>query len=100
MTCSFDSRWKAQSAAASSAFASTPGGSERSSIRSPSGQGVVAGSPGGGGIRISGRLAMSAKVWSGAITTHPTPSRNAARITGTGPPGAPIATARRARSTT
>jgi len=40
---------------------------------------------------------MSAKVWSGDITTQPMPSRKAARITGV-PPGSPTATAFRSRS--
>ena len=85
MTCSGDSRSKAQSEAACSAAASMPAGSAASSIRSPSGHGMVAGSPGGGGSSRIGSSSMSSKVWSGARITQPMPSRNAARMMGVAP---------------
>ena len=90
-----ESRSNAQSDAAWSAAASTFGGSGSSGTRSPSGQGIVAGSPAGGGSVCTGSSSMSSNVWSGAMTTQPMPSRNTARIVGTWP-GAPTATARRA----
>jgi len=60
--CSADARVNAQSDAACSPFASTFAGSGVSATRSPSGQGIVAASPGGAGRSSDGRLAMSASV--------------------------------------
>ena len=48
--------------AASNAAESTSDGSGAPSTRSPSGQGIVAGSPGGGGFSRAGRLSMSSNV--------------------------------------
>ena len=81
------------------AAASMEGDGAASATRSPSGQGMSAGSPSGYGSSRTGSESMSSKVWSGARMTQPTPSRNAARMTGV-PPGVPMATAFRFSSMT
>ncbi len=99
MSCSGVPRSKAQSEAAWMASASMDGERPASATRSPSGQGIPAGSPSGYGSSRIGSESMSSKVWSGARITQPTPSRNAARMTGV-PPGVPMATAFRFSSMT
>ena len=99
VTCSGVSRSKAQSEAAWTAAGSMAGDGDGAATRSPSGHATAAGSPAGYGRSSAGNRSTSSKVWSGARITQPTPSRNAARITGV-PPGDPTATAFRASSTT
>ena len=90
--CSSDGLSNAQFEAAPSASESTLAGSVFSEIKSPSGQGISEGLPGGYGSVNSGKRSISSKSWSGGIITQPIPSLNAALITGTSP-GAPISTA-------